>query len=310
MQEKLFDAIQGLLEASMGDLSVQTYRTYHFVLTKFDAFCPGLECHFLTEEVIMRFKEYMRELGNCENAVQKTLACLKILINKLIAVGKLEANPFARIRIGKVQSNRKYLTVEELCELYIGFLARQGQLSRPEFDAMQAFLFSCYTGLRYSDLKSLTFAEVKDGAIRKRMHKTGDCVYVPLTSQAQTLIGLTGHSKDGKVLRVTENTFFNRHLRAAAAKLGFTKHLHCHLARHTFATACLTIGIPLEVTSKLLGHRSIATTMIYAKYVDKVLDTEMQKFQSIESMPQEPSISSFPYRICPLLWYIRLQDKR
>ena len=282
MQEKLFDAICGLLEASRGDLSVQTYRTYYFVLTKFDAFCPGLECHSLTEKVILKFKEYMRELGNCENTILKTLACLKILINKLIAVGKLEANPFARIRIGKIHSNRKYLTVEELRWLYTSFIAQHSHLSRPEFDAMQAFLFSCYTGLRYSDLKSLTSAEVKDGAIRKRMHKTGDSVYVPLTSQAQTLIGLAGHSKDGKVLRVTENTYFNRHLRAAATKLGFTKHLHCHLARHTFATTCLTIGISLEITSKLLGHRSIATTMIYAKYVDKVLDAEMQKFQKLE----------------------------
>ena len=282
MQEKVFEAIQGLLEASRGDLSRQTYRTYHFVLTKFNAFCPGLACDELTEAVILQFREQMRKRGNHENTVKKTLATLKILINKLIAAGKLEPNPFARIRIGKVQSNRKYLTVEELRELYTVFLAHQGHLSRPEFDAMQAFLFSCYTGLRYSDLKSLTSAEVKDGAIRKRMHKTGDSVYVPLTSQAQTLIGLAGHSKDGKVLRVTENTYFNRHLRAAATKLGFTKHLHCHLARHTFATACLTIGIPLEVPSKLLGHRSIATTMIYAKYVDKVLDAEMQKFQKLE----------------------------
>ena len=81
---------------------------------------------------------------------------------------------------------------------------------------------------------------------------------------------------------MTENSYFNRHLRSGAGKLGFSKHIHCHLARHTFATACLTLGIPLEVTSKLLGHRNVSTTMIYAKYVDKVLDTEMEKFRKLQ----------------------------
>jgi len=80
----------------------------------------------------------------------------------------------------------------------------------------------------------------------------------------------------------TKNRYFNRHLRFGAKKLGFEKYIHCHLARHTFATTCLTLGIPLEVTSKLLGHRNVSTTMIYAKYVDKVLDSEMEKFKELQ----------------------------
>ena len=63
--------------------------------------------------------------------------------------------------------------------------------------------------------------------------------------------------------------------------VGFCKYIHCHLARHTFATTCLSLGIPLEVTSKLLGHKSVETTLIYAKYVDAVLDSEMKKFQKL-----------------------------
>jgi site-specific recombinase XerD len=282
MKETFFQAVQSLLEASKDDFSVQTYRTYHFVLTKFDSFCPEIDCNSVTEEIILQFKEYMRNLGNCDNTVKKTLACLKILVNKLLATGLMGINPFLRIHIGNIQSNRKYLTLEELRRLYNTFINAHKKLSRPEFDSMQAFLFSCYTGLRYSDLKSLLIDEIQDGAIRKRMHKTGDSVYIPLVSQVEKLLSLVSRNNDGKVLHVTENTYFNRHLRIAATKLGFTKHIHCHLGRHTFATTCLTIGIPLEIVSKLLGHRSIQTTMIYAKYVDKVLDSEMLKFKSIE----------------------------
>ena len=69
--------------------------------------------------------------------------------------------------------------------------------------------------------------------------------------------------------------------RKAAKKLGHYKHVHCHLARHTFATTCITIGIPLPATSKLLGHRNLDTTLIYAKYVDTFLDKEMKKFDRL-----------------------------
>ena len=103
-----------------------------------------------------------------------------------------------------------------------------------------------------------------------------------LAEQAAGLLITARPQKDGRLLKVTENSYFNRHLRSGVLKLGFSKHIHCHLARHTFATTCLTLGIPLEVTSKLLGHRNVSTTMIYAKYVDKVLDTEMEKFRDLQ----------------------------
>jgi molecular chaperone HtpG len=67
----------------------------------------------------------------------------------------------------------------------------------------------------------------------------------------------------------------------AAKKLGYYKHIHCHLARHTFATTCITLGIPLPATSKLLGHRKLETTLIYAKFVDTFLDKEMKKFKKL-----------------------------
>ena len=221
----------------------------------------------------------MIQLGNEENTISKTLAGLKTLINKVRCLGLILDDPFFGIRIKKVSARRHYLSKEELKYLYSKFMLEHTLLSQPEADAMHAFLFSCYTGLRYLDLKTLKKDEIINGRIRKQMHKTGDYVYIPLVDQAISLLNVSSCPISNYVLRVTENSYFNRKLRSAAAKLGFAKYLHCHLARHTFATMCLTLGIPLEVTSKLLGHKNISTTLIYAKYVDSLLDKEMQKFK-------------------------------
>ena len=87
--------------------------------------------------------------------------------------------------------------------------------------------------------------------------------------------------KPGPIFKVVENSHFNRILRKVAPKLGYNKYIHCHLARHTFATTCITLGISLPATSKLLGHRNLETTLIYAKFVDTLLDKEMKKFNRL-----------------------------
>ncbi len=277
-----FQSVSLILERESADLSKETRKTYRFVLSKFERAFPRIQCAQITPDVIQEFREKMLRQGNCNNTISKTLAALKTLINKVRHSGMIQTDPFANIRIRKVYSTRHYLTMDELQFLHSHFLTGRQDLSRPEQDAVLAFLFSCFTGLRYSDLKSLMPDEIQNGRIRKQMHKTGDVVYIPLAEQAAGLLMAARQQKDGRILKVTENSYFNRHLRSGAGKLGFSKHIHCHLARHTFATACLTLGIPLEVTSKLLGHRNVSTTMIYAKYVDKVLDTEMEKFRKLQ----------------------------
>ncbi len=283
MSESFVTIAKRLIENPREELSYQTLKTYRGLLTKFDKFAPGVSCSELTEQLVLDYKQHMRDAGNSPNTVIKTLVGLKSLMNKVRNEGIACPNPFLKIKISKVRSTRNFLEMDELQGLYRKFMNEHGNLSRPQFDAMQAFLFACFTGLRYSDLRSLTQDEIKGGKIRKQMHKTGDEVYVPLCPQALALLALPSHSKDGMVLRVTENTFFNRHLRAGAERLGFTNHIHCHLARHTFATLCLTLNIPLDVTSKLLGHREIQTTLIYAKYVNTLLDSEMEKFRKLEA---------------------------
>ena len=274
-----FDTAIQYLQNDKYNLAPLTFRTYYWNLKKLMDFYPELECSCITADMIQEYKNHLLELGNRPATINKALSVFRIFVNKMVADGILKDNPFNKMKIGRVYTRRGFLTIRELKALYLNFEQNYGLLSETEQEVMRIFLFSCFTGLRYSDLRSLEANEIYDWKIRKQMHKTGDPVYVPIPLQARLL--LSENVKTGKVFRVVENSHFNRSLRSAAKKLGCNKYIHCHLARHTFATTCITLGIPLPATSKLLGHRNLETTLIYAKYVDAFLDKEMRKFNKL-----------------------------
>lgn len=275
-----YDVAQEYLAKEKENLAPLSVRTYYWNLKKIQYFRPDLECGGIDESMIREFRSHLRERGDKPSTVNKALSVLRIFTNKMIADGLVNGNPFEKVKIGRVYTRRGFLTVRELKSLYLNFMDRRRFLTETEQDVMRVFLFSCFTGLRYSDLLSLNANEIFDWKIRKQMHKTGDPVYVPIPLQARLL--LPEKLTDGPVFRVVENSHFNRTLRSAAKKLGYYKHIHCHLARHTFATTCITLGIPLPATSKLLGHRNLDTTLIYAKFVDTFLDKEMKKWNRLQ----------------------------
>ena len=274
-----FDAAMQYLEKEKYNLSASTVRNYYWNLKKISDFKQNLKCEDLTTTIVQEYKAYMLQRGNKLITVNKALTVFRIFVNKIYEDRLIKVNPFDKIKIGRVYTQRNFLTKRELKDLYLNFEDKRRFLTKTEQDTMRVFLFSCFTGLRYSDLRSLDASEIFDWKIRKQMHKTGDPVYVPIPVQARLL--LPEKLSAGRVFRVVENSYFNRTLRKAAKKLGYFKYIHCHLARHTFATTCITLGIPLPATSKLLGHRNLETTLIYAKFVDPFLDKEMRKFNKL-----------------------------
>ena len=264
------------LEKEKCNLSPFTARTYYWNLKKILDFKPDLDICELNASLVSDYRLHLQELGNKPATISKALSVFRIFVNKMCEDKLLKNNPFDKIKIGRVYTHRGFLTIRELKSLYLNFEECRNILTETEQDVMRVFLFSCFTGLRYSDLQSLDASEIFDWKIRKQMHKTGDSVYIPIPLQARLL--LPENMKAGKVFHVVENSHFNRTLRSAAKKLGYNKHIHCHLARHTFATTCITLGISLSATSKLLGHRNLETTLIYAKFIDTFLDKEMKKF--------------------------------
>ncbi|MGM9862612.1 MAG: tyrosine-type recombinase/integrase [Muribaculaceae bacterium] len=169
------------------------------------------------------------------------------------------------------ETRREYLTISELRRLI------DTPCANPTI--RNSFLFSCLTGLRYSDVMKLTWREVCDDAdscrIIFRQRKTGLQEYYNINAQARALLGVRG-DEAACVFKKISQPYIYAPLREWAQAAGIHKHITFHSARHTFATMMLTLGVDIYTVSKLLGHRNIATTQIYAKIIDKKKEEAVQ----------------------------------
>ena len=132
----------------------------------------------------------------------------------------------------------------------------------------RAFLFACYTGLRKSDVYSLKWKNVHDKCVSLRIKKTHDPVTIPLSATAMKYLG-PREGDDEFVFKAKSDRQASEDLLKWAKNAGVNKHVTFHVSRHTFATLALTYGADIYTVSKLLGHKNLATTQIYAKIVDK-----------------------------------------
>ena len=192
-----FDAAMQYLEKEKYNLSASTVRNYYWNLKKISDFKQNLKCEDLTTTVVQEYKAYMLQRGNKLITVNKALTVFRIFVNKIYEDRLIKVNPFDKIKIGRVYTQRNFLTKRELKDLYLNFEDKRRFLTKTEQDTMRVFLFSCFTGLRYSDLRSLDASEIFDWKIRKQMHKTGDPVYVPIPVQARLLLPQASCSATG-----------------------------------------------------------------------------------------------------------------
>ena len=160
---------------------------------------------------------------------------------------------------------RQYLTLDEL--------RRLAATPIPRDDIRRAFLFSCLTGLRLSDVTKMRWSEVSEveGMTRLsfRQKKTGGVQYIDVNAEAVALMGARKKGSDPVFGSIGSPPQVCANISKWVAKAGIDKHITFHCARHTFATMLLTLGTDLYTVSKLLGHRQIQTTQIYAKIVDE-----------------------------------------
>ena len=200
-------------------------------------------------------------------AVYNYHKCLKALLHRALSFGKIDANPYDRLR-GKFKrgerENPEYLTEDEM-KRFEAVILPQGS----ELDVVHdLFIFQMYTGLPYSDMQAFDSSDYKyDGEAWKRVGeriKTG----VPYVSQLLPP-AVKVLEKYGWEIPQLSNADYNRHLKALGQMAGIKTRLHSHLARHTFATWMLSHDIPIEHVSKMLGHTNITQTQRYAKVLAK-----------------------------------------
>lgn len=194
-------------------------------------------------------------------------------LNAAVRHGLISHNPSSDLsaaeKIHTPDAQRCYLTREELQRF-----ADAPTATAHEAVTKQAFLFSCFCGLRISDIERLQWGDIveSDGQkrIEIRMKKTQELLYIPLSKQAQMYLPERATASDtDKVFALCGRRIIAIHIRNIAAAAEISKVVTFHTARHTFATLLLTQGADIYTTSKLLGHADISTTQIYAKIVDQ-----------------------------------------
>lgn len=199
--------------------------------------------------------------------------CFAGALNAAVRAEIILSNPFDKIasteKIKVPESTREYLTIDEIKQLIATECKRE--------NVKNAFLFSCFSGLRFSDMCAITWGQItQDGAqmrIQLQMQKTKDPLYLPISEQAQKYMPNRGiASANDTIFSMFSEVHSNAILADWAKAAGITKKVTFHVARHTFATMMLTLGADLYTTSKLLGHTKIETTQIYAKIVNKKKD--------------------------------------
>ena len=245
-----------------------TIANYKVQVSKLKGFRAKVPFMQLNPFFWREYESHLIGIGNSPNTVHKAFRTLKVFIYRAIEQGILQANPFIKVRVERKEGNMQYLTREELAKLeklYTGFLTKDLKKT------LRYFLFACYTGLRYSDVKELKYAHIFLGEhsyIEKEMFKTSRIVNIPLIEQAKTLIPEKALPQV-LVFNAYCNQVTNRHLKSIMKLAGINKDISFHCARHTFATITLGLSNDIAVVSKLLGHTKIETTQIYAKVQDE-----------------------------------------
>lgn len=227
---------------------------------------------------IVGFETYLLTVNKCNhNTAAKFIQKFRSIVLVAINNGQLQRDPFANYKIRLKKVDRGYLTKEELQRI-IKKEIKNERLER----IRDIFVFSCYTGLAYIDIKNLTTDHITQGFddklwIKTKRQKTNVATIVPILDVALNIINKYKGLPNNVLLPLPSNQKTNAYLKEIATICDINKNLTFHLARHTFATTItLSNGVPIESVSKMLGHTNIKTTQIYARITNEKISSDMQ----------------------------------
>lgn len=274
--------------------TMKNYRTTKKYLERFlkkqftssDIYLVQVNYKFITDfEYFLRDHQpidHHKPIAN--NGVMKHLSRLRKIINLGRRIGWISQNPFDFYKFSFKKVERGFLTEQELKSIE----EKEFEIERLE-TVRDLFVFSCYTGLSYIDAINLTPDEISPGIdgcywIFTNRKKTETKVKIPLLPKAMEIIHKYKANPKainrGTVFPMISNQKLNGYLKEVADLCGIKKNLTFHLARHTFATTItLSNGVPIETVSKVLGHKSISTTQIYAKVLEKKISEDMEQLK-------------------------------
>lgn len=291
--------------------TMKNYYTTEKYLLKFlnkapkvdDLYLKQLNYRFICdfEQFLRAYKNQKKELVLSNNGVMKHMERFKKMVNLAVKLEWIPKNPFNQFQLKFDKFDRQFLTEREL-ELIENTHYSNERLERVK----DCFIFSCYTGLSYVDVKQLTPNQITRGIdnrhwIFTKREKTNETVKIPILPKALKIIDKYRESSESigskYILPLCSNQKANKYLKEIAKDCSIHKNVTFHVARHTFATTVmLSNGVPIETVSKLLGHNKLSTTQIYARVVESKISEDITNLllrfetKKLKSKTQSPPI--------------------
>jgi len=236
----------------------------------------------INHETVTSYEFYLKSVRKCnQNTTAKYIKNFGKIVRICLANGWIDRDPFINYKSKIVEVERAFLSQDEIETMFNKVFATD-RLNQVK----DIFLFSCFTGLAYVDVKKLSRKNIGFGVDGEKWifinrTKTDTRSNIPLLPIASVLLEkYEDHPQvinEEKLLPILSNQKMNSYLKEIADVCGITKELTFHIARHTFATTVtLSNGVPIESVSKMLGHKNIKTTQHYAKILDLKVSDDMK----------------------------------
>lgn len=281
------------------DKRQSTKDNLHTTLTVLQEFRSGLDFKDLTYTFLRDFEQYLREKGNAVNTIAKHMRQLRTLINEAINQGYMHADayPFRKYKIKQEKGKHEFLTPDELKKLETVEVEEKSMRH-----VLDAFLFCCYTGLRFSDFCQLTpdnFIKINGKRwLYFKSVKTEVEVRLPLhlLFEGKALAVLDRYPDVGSFASLPCNSEVNKLLRRLTSLADIRKHITYHTARHTCATLLVHDGVAITTVQRLLGHTSVKTTQIYSEVLSSTIVRDLtnvrKKRKKVNKFPDKSLSSS------------------
>ena len=239
----------------------------------------------LDRDFVHGFELYLKiDRNQQQNTVARYMKGLKKITNRALANEWITKDPFAGFKVKTIQTDPTFLTLDELHIIYKHHFDGALEVVR------DMFIMAAFTGLAFIDISNLRSEHVvtdNDGNmwIRKPRQKTEIVQNIPLLDIPKEILAKYENdakaAKKGTLLPVPCNQVMNRYLKEIGTLCGISKVLTTHVARHTYATVCLSQGVRIENVSKMLGHTSIKMTQHYARVLDSSIMEDMQNIREV-----------------------------
>lgn len=274
------------LEIKRLKIAPNTFKQHTTVINKLREFRKVIPFGHITIQLIQKFENFLIEKGNGAPTVNKLLKIVKQYLDEARKKGIVFKDPFVSIKIKTFKSNRIGLTQNEVDKLD-GYYEKPGTLPSHK-KLLRYFLFSCFTGVRISDIKVITWNHINDDLLEFVPVKTkymNEQVSIPLTFAKKYLP--TFKKGNAPIFNTFADAVSNRYIKEICKDLDIKKHVTYHTSRHTFGSLLAESG-DIVAVQKMMGHGDIKTTMGYVHTSKKqLIDVMNARFAEKKKSPEE-----------------------